>query len=148
MFYMALWAAEQEAKILAPFYYGERKKFSELGSAEQMFFGAIGSANLGLLVGLGSMPYAQLAGKHTQSLNYLAELSLEARYIRTGDIAFKPGYAKRGLATRAPFSFKRLATRKLAARAGARFIPYLGVAFLMWDAWNVGKWIGHKLFDD
>ncbi len=147
MFYMALWAAEQEAKALAPLYYGERKQFSELGKTEQWFFGTVGMANLGLLTAIGSMPYAQLVGKHTQSLNYLAELSLETRYIRTGDIAFKPSYASRGFATRAPFAFKKLAIRKLAARAGARFIPYVGVAFLMWDAWNVGKWIGHQLFD-
>lgn len=147
MFYVALWVLDQEAKALAPFYYGERKQFAELNSAEQVFVTSAGILNLGILGAIGSMPYANLVGKRTQSLNYLAELSLESRYIRTGDLAFKPAYASRGFATRAPFAFKKLATRKFGARVGARFIPYVGVALLMWDAWNVGKWIGHKLFD-
>ena len=147
MFYGALWVLDQEAKALAPFYYGERKQFAELNTAEQIFVTSVGVLNLGVLSFIGSSPYTFLWGKTTQSRQYLAELALEDRYIRTGSKAFKPSYASRGFATRAPFAFKRLATRKLAARVGARFIPYVGVAFLMWDAWNVGKWIGHKLFD-
>ncbi len=39
---------------------------------------------------------------------------------------------------------RKTAGRKLAVRIGARAIPYVGWALLIWDAWNVGKWIGEK----
>ncbi len=42
---------------------------------------------------------------------------------------------------------QRSVGRRLAVRAGARFLPVVGWGLFIWDAWNVGKWIGHQLFD-
>ncbi len=39
---------------------------------------------------------------------------------------------------------KRMVARKLLLKVGSRFIPYVGLALLMVDAWHVGKWIGEK----
>lgn len=39
---------------------------------------------------------------------------------------------------------RRRAAKVLVGKIGSRFIPYVGWALLMLDAWNLGKWIGEK----
>ncbi len=148
---MAIWVVEQEAKVLAPFYHGERKQFSELNPSMQVFVTSVGIANAAGLGMVASSPYTYLWSKTTQARNYLAEEIMEMNYIRTGKSKFKPSYATKGggFATRPLLGkyVKGKAGRRLAAKVGSRFIPYAGWALLMVDLWHVGKWIGQKTWD-
>lgn len=42
---------------------------------------------------------------------------------------------------------RRGAAKYAAGKIGSRFIPYVGVALLMYDAWTLGTWIGEQLFE-
>ncbi len=47
-----------------------------------------------------------------------------------------------------PIYFRKKLITRIAAKLVGRAVPGLGWALLVMDAWAVGKWIGHKLFDD
>ncbi len=126
-----LWWLEQWHKWHSPYYqYADDSPEGQVGSVIYSIMTGVVPA-----VGIAVSPYGQLQRQTIRLESYIANRGYQGHQFRfsmsKGKFVFGRPLAKR-------------AALKLGARIGARFVPGLGWALLVVDAWAVGKWIGKK----
>lgn len=137
-FWFALWVLEQEEKAW-DWFFPQKIPVDSRGRA--LSAGILVTAAAVQTGYLGSMPYRGLIARHGRADLYLRQVALDKKWYNP--IGFKLG-GKLGIV---PKYATHSSARILGAKFATRFIPYVGVGLLMFDAWHVGKWIGHRLFD-
>jgi len=136
MFIGALWVLEQEQKVFEHLWGKAGLSIDqhplETGSGTAVFSGAmIGAiAQTGYV---GSLPYSRL-------MSVSGDLDT---FVRRSVLNEPTGFSLSKGKITARFA-KHRAGKVLAAKIGARFIPYAGWALFAVDMWHVGKWIGEK----
>jgi len=133
VFSTAAWALEQEYKFYKWLDLSGGKSYSELNIGEQLFLqGSVmawGTAH----AYVASQPYARI---------FYAAGELDT-FVRKAALNEPIGFSlSRGKIT-ARFA-KHSGSKILAAKVGARFIPYAGWALFAFDMWKLGKWIGKE----
>ena len=135
MFITALWVLEQEQKAF-DWMFPYKKQLSS--TSESIVAGGLLTAAAGQTALIGSTPYSLIARVSGNADLYLRQVALDAKWYNPS--GFKFG-GKLGII---PTYTKHRAGKVLAAKIGARFIPYAGWALFAYDMWHVGKWIGEK----
>lgn len=139
-FTMALWVLEQEKRALQWIWKaggmsrpGGSFQDTPMSDAEVAIFSGVGLAAMFQTGAIGSLGYGTIAHAAGRSDDYLRIVKLNE------PVGFSISKGK----VTARFA-KRSSAKLFAAKAGSRFIPYLGWALLAYDLWHVGKWIGER----
>jgi hypothetical protein len=126
-----LWWLEQWHKWHAPYY--QYADDSPEGMPASVLYASMTGVAPALAIGVS--PYAQLQRVTMGLEDYVANRGYQGRQFRfsmsQGKFLFGRSLSK------------RMALR-MAAKVGARFVPGVGWALLVVDAWAVGKWLGEK----
>ncbi|HIO42456.1 MAG TPA: hypothetical protein EYN33_00355 [Gammaproteobacteria bacterium] len=116
-----IWVTEQQ-------FAWSKRNFSFPKGNEGQFYIATSPFYAASFAAVSMAPYYGIASL-SNSLSYKVE-STVARYALGRSLGFKVG--------------RRRLAKLLATKVASRFVPGLGWALLMVDAWHVGKWIGDK----
>ena len=143
MFIGALWVLEQEQNAF-DYLWGkaglsmDKHPLDTRGGSTIVGLGMAGAiAQTGFIA---SQPYAHMIRWVGHEEDFLRKLAKHTPRSAGGK-GVPIGFSLRPFG---PKWMKASAGRKLAAKVGARFIPYAGWALLAVDMWHVGKWIGDK----
>ncbi len=136
MFIGALWFLEQEQKVFDLFWRKAGLSVDKHPLDSHAGTAVVSGAMVGAIAQtgyIGSMPYSKI-------MSVSGDLDT---FVRRAALNEPIGFSVSKGNITARFA-KHRAGRLLAAKIGARFIPYVGWGLLVYDLWNVGKWIGEK----
>jgi len=132
MFSTALWVIHQEYRAADWLITGPPK--SDLSTAEKLFATTAGTLWYGAHGALAAQPYNRIA-KAAGDLDMFVRIS-----ALNEPIGFSMSKGK------VTAKFAKVGSKKLlAAKIGARFIPYAGWALFAYDMWKVGQYVGKHM---